>query len=666
MFVRKWAYTTRQAHAAVITKNKYRTRNCEAHSATFASTPQSLPSKKSSTHCRQRWAWIPVSVLLLSSIWLGARGLNIDAFWYDEWLSLYYAGGAHYGPITPGQIWERVGNQSTWPPGFPTLYAGWGMIFGWNQDVGRILPLLIGVMAIAVVYRMGKDIASPLVGLSAAVIVSTSALFIYYLHELRGYTLCVFLAALCAWMYWRIIHRRRSLLSQILFCGSMAGLLYLNYFAALIIAAIGIYHVFFVPKSRKWWRVPALMFAAGLLFLPWLSSLFTTISTVVGQEYRYAIDYDAIDALEALVTTFGNGGFSLLSLLLIYALFSKRSKVKYFLWLWLTVVVAISLGVNEVIQVLFHPRHMLMLWPVLALLGGLGIERLSKYGVSPLILLGIWIIPGIYNTFNPNFILQQPGQEASLPWDSLSPILERLEQESTSDDLAVFHVAQAGREWLTEPIVDYYLYSIPATNTQFEQIPGLLKNDDYFKQVLTAIEDAPRVWTVIMPSVPMSYHVSEFQRALVVDYMDCGTVVNAPEMNMNLYVRRPDDDINATAHFEGGIALKLIQPLPDSNNRTFIDLVLGWKVEEIVPPDIYSIGLYIVNAEGHLIKQIDYPLPGQGWNCQSSNFDISDLATGEYQLLASVYQWEDGTRLPVQSIRRKQQNSIVLGMFQVK
>ncbi len=66
--------------------------------------------------------WL-IALLLLTAA-LGARGLNADALWYDEYWSLYYAGGAlldldkpwkviHRTQdylLAPTEIYERVGD----------------------------------------------------------------------------------------------------------------------------------------------------------------------------------------------------------------------------------------------------------------------------------------------------------------------------------------------------------------------------------------------------------------------------------------------------------------------------------------------------------------------------------------------------------------------------
>ena len=48
--------------------------------------------------------WGYLVPLLLLSFWLGARALNEQAIWYDEYWSLYYAGGAGNDPYSPVEV----------------------------------------------------------------------------------------------------------------------------------------------------------------------------------------------------------------------------------------------------------------------------------------------------------------------------------------------------------------------------------------------------------------------------------------------------------------------------------------------------------------------------------------------------------------------------------
>src|SRR3989304_4703646 len=86
---------------------------------------------------------------------------------------------------------------------FSATAGGWEALVGGTPFGARSFSLMIGALAVAFTYRMGRDLHSPRAGLYAAVAVGGSAFYIDYLHEARAYTLLVLLAAFTVWAYWR-------------------------------------------------------------------------------------------------------------------------------------------------------------------------------------------------------------------------------------------------------------------------------------------------------------------------------------------------------------------------------------------------------------------------------------------------------------------------------
>ena len=165
-----------------------------------------------------------VILLLLGVAWLGIIGLDRDAMWYDEIYSYIYAGGEQYGPIGAGEVLTRVVGQLQHeknPPGYYLLLHYWLEAAGSSAVAGRMLSLLFGMLSVAMTYRLGRDYAAvvgirsaALVGLSAAVAVGASAYYIYYLHELRVYTLIVACAAFEVWAYLKLVERQNAGLNR--------------------------------------------------------------------------------------------------------------------------------------------------------------------------------------------------------------------------------------------------------------------------------------------------------------------------------------------------------------------------------------------------------------------------------------------------------------------
>lgn len=615
--------------------------------------------------------------LLLLSTYLGARGLNADALWLDEYYSMLDTGGSHLGPLSPAEIWTRVAERNPWnAPGYYLTLSAWGSLVGWTAYAGRVLSLLIGLLAVCWTYRLGRDLSrSQLAGPSAAVVLGTSAFFIDYLHELRAYTFHALFASIAVWSYWRLISpphcygegtKGRGWVLQLLFILSLIGLLYTHYFAALTMIAIALYHLLFMPKTREWWRVVILMGIASLIFLPWFGVVINALGVAQGAAGRRDVAMSPALTIQTLLYAFSNASVALLALVSIAGLNLRQYFVRL-LVLWVITVVALAILVNILIPgVLIHIRYLMNLWPALAVIVGLGIARLAKSGISPGIVLAIWIGAGLWNNFNPAFIADLPGAEPKMSSALINRTLETLSRRAHDGDVVMFQVAPPARSWLTAPVLDFYLHDAPYHQIQAEEIPAKQENDEYFNAVRHMVEDAPYVWRLVMPTMPTSWRTDEFMRAVQVGHVSCGTIFTVPDAEMSLYAHIPaydSDDLDA--RFGDGIGMTLLEPLPESVTNS-LNVVLGWSVSNNIPPDTYSVGLHIQDIEGALVAQTDYGLPAGNATCHMDTISLSSLAPGNYRLTTLVYNWQTNQRLPTLNLENDTEaDDISLGTFRV-
>ena len=232
-------------------------------------------------------------VLLLVAV-LGVRSLNADMLWVDEVFSIGNVGGYQGPAYNPLQVWESLSqNSPQHVPGYFFVLGGWAALTGWTAFGLRALSLLFGLLAVAWTYRLGADWMSPRAGLYAALVVGIGAFYLYFTHEVRMYTMIAFLTVFVLWAYSRVIGPgvpRRPAASAstvpaqfstyqpnmgywLAFAVGALALLYTHLFGALVLAAIGLYHLLFVPKNRRWWVVVLILGVVGLSILPWLQVL---------------------------------------------------------------------------------------------------------------------------------------------------------------------------------------------------------------------------------------------------------------------------------------------------------------------------------------------------------------------------------------------------------
>ena len=151
--------------------------------------------------------------------------------------------------------------------GWPLLLFVWVRIAGWSELATRVLPLLRrpagtrrGCTA------RGNDFFSPKAGLIAVLLLAASMFPQTNMLHARAFPMAMLFGALCFWSYWHVALRRRrpGLRAQAGLLLGAAGLLYSHYFGALLLPALGLYHLLFVPKNRRWWRPVTLLGLAGL------------------------------------------------------------------------------------------------------------------------------------------------------------------------------------------------------------------------------------------------------------------------------------------------------------------------------------------------------------------------------------------------------------------
>ena len=390
-----------------------------------------------------------VPAVLLAAM-LAGRQLNSWAFSPDESVTMITAGARDYGPLTPA---EALQTENTWAPdqafGWVLVLNRWGALAGWSPVAMRAGAWLAGLLSLALVYRAGRSLLSHEAGAIAALLLASSTLFVSWMHVGRVYTLVTVFSSLALWGYWRLgVDTRRA--GRRHWAGLLlggVGLLYTHYLAALILAAVGLFHLAFARKDRRWWRVLLLLALMALSALPQLTALLRAadIYAASGEPVVTAASM-AVRILHAL----GNGlvslpqaaGPALLLLMLVALLMLLRRQARgdYHAGRYLGIVILVHIflifAINEVIGVMWYQdrvRYFLVLWPPLALLAGHGIcrlwrskARLAEWLLVAFVAVGVALIlrSGVYfsyATYNQSFIhlADQALQREARPDDLL-------------------------------------------------------------------------------------------------------------------------------------------------------------------------------------------------------------------------------------------------------
>ena len=211
-------------------------------------------------------------LLVVTCLVVGAvlRFVPGSPMWLDEALTTNIAGG----PL--GDITGRLRHDGH-PPLFYWLLHGWMRVFGDSAAAARSLSGVFGLVALVLVWQVGRRHGGPVLGLMAAAVLAVSPYGIRYSSEVRMYELVVVLV-LAGWLLLdrAIAEPRLSRLAPLTLVSG--ALLLTHYWAMFLLAALGIGLVVHAVRAadaetrRALLRIIVAIALGAVFFLPWLSA----------------------------------------------------------------------------------------------------------------------------------------------------------------------------------------------------------------------------------------------------------------------------------------------------------------------------------------------------------------------------------------------------------
>ena len=171
-------------------------------------------------------------------------------------------------------IYSKAPNQG---PLYFLLLNQWGYLVGHDIALARVLTIFFGLMALAMVYRLGRDAVSSATGGFAMIILASNAFYSFFYSHVRYYTFVVLLSTIVIWLYWRIAveerpRKRRDYAALTCAC---AALVSTHAFGFLLYIVCALYHLFFVRKNRHWLAVVVAALLAIIIASPFIYVLLT-------------------------------------------------------------------------------------------------------------------------------------------------------------------------------------------------------------------------------------------------------------------------------------------------------------------------------------------------------------------------------------------------------
>lgn len=525
------------------------------------------------------WAWM-LPILLLSA-YLGIVLINYDAIWFDEWITYFISGTPPYSQAhRDGTICEEflsgdshsygdtlcyAAIDNSWPPLYFSLQMLWAQFSQGHYFMDRSLAWLIGLIAIAATYRLGRSLYNVKTGLTAALLLGTSVFLSHYMHEIRGYTLYVLLSALNGLLYWELLKKPKA--GRALrwgFALSIVASLYTHYISIAVVFGIGLYHVLLerpakaelwkkegerTETAEHWIRVLKLYINGCLVFGLWVAVLI--ISYVNSASLDRSIPL--LDLLQAMMTGFSNNLIPLALILIAFSLAFLKEQQMRFLWVWALCILGVAILGNIYADFLFHPRHIIGMMPAFMCILAVALLRIPRFGtIIGSVLLLIWMGAGIFYSHSSALMNSLPKHIDTVPLAAMNSIVETAELCGSSDVSFILGINTPDEEWVQDHPIRYYLGNYPM---QFISLSRIV-NDDWVKLQESSLlpaeleagtvedrfqyftDDAEAVYFFTLPNQPLEAGIEQLESLLSeAGFSACEDLYNRSDLLGRVFVR---------------------------------------------------------------------------------------------------------------------------------
>jgi len=496
-----------------------------------------------------KWMWM-LPILLLTTL-LASQHLTTDVYWFDELANLRKMGVHPYPPATPIDIIANVG-VTKWPPAYNFILLAWGNIAGWSELATRALSLFMGVLSVAMMYRLGKSLAGFRAGIISASLLGTSVFFLFYAHEIRGYIQYALLSITLLYLYWHHSQKPRLTFTDgLVFVITGAVLIYTHYVALFVAFSIGVYHLFLASRTNQWGKRLRWLIYIGVTYLPWIViAVFNAIGETVKDR-----GLDPITIIETAIYAFSNGLWFILIPLVLYALIAIRDRQIVFLVFTSSLFLTASLITNVFTDYLFHIRHIIGLLPFLIVISALALNRLidqTKGLAWGLILL--WVIAGTWFSRDLSFMDSLPGGLENRPLTMYTEVQRLSETCINEDDFLLTHLATEQNIWNVY-VEQFYWWQPEYTVAMLEPLLNYAETrpDDfviegtYENRLISYTEDATKTWVVIAEDAYASNRLQQVGEYLADTFDHCGIISAQNHVTTIVYQNTADFSCNTNA-----------------------------------------------------------------------------------------------------------------------
>ena len=598
---------------------------------------------------------LAIAVLcLLTFFSIGVGNLKRFPIGNDEFNSWNHLQDEKYG--TPHNIEETIrsviSNSEQHGPVYFVVLNLWQSLVGADLFSLRLLSLFFGLLVIALTYRLAASIRDQELGLIAILIIGFLAYQLYYGQLARMYTLLPLTSGWVLWSYWKVVHSAKtsSRWTRLSLLTSAALILYVHYFGIMILAAIGIYHLVVVEKTRRWLQVSLVMVIAGLLFLPWLP---VAIEGFPGRPHVADTRLPLFGSLLLVLRIYSNGliFIPLAAAALVAVLFRRLNTGEKFIIFVTSCILILTLSANEIAPIFDERqmRYMTVFAVPFSCALAIGLRLMPGWRVLRFPLLILWIASFLAFYSSESLLVYTNRRTQNL--DKV-PLYQDFIYESASlpghnELILSFHPDTQ----ITVPKIFRYYRSMLS---KWSHLVHISYDEEYelviqsglstFASVDAIAANANGIWVIHNPQQTDLQTMVVFTEWFMQHFQPCMRFLDKANSVVEYYLRSdvPCDLVTSESplgiRYDNGTVLgnALVAQSPDE-----LTVYVRWLQ---TLDEKYSFTLQVFDSQAEKVLQIDRVISGEPVDIVS--LDISSLPAGEYSAKLIVYDFETNASQP--------------------
>ncbi|MBS1505294.1 MAG: glycosyltransferase family 39 protein [Bacteroidetes bacterium] len=352
-------------------------------------------------------------VILIIGTLIRINSLEATGLWMDE---IHSTVGTDPDK-TIGEVIEYC--KTDQPPVFFVLLHSWFKIFPYNDFYGRLFALITGVLGIASMFFLGREVKNNATGLLAAFLTMINYFHVDFSRQVRFYPLLFFFSSLSYLFFIRVLKRKR-LVDFIAYTLFSAALLNTHYYGMVVMMSQLILFVFIIfwKKIKDVKFIAACILSgvvAGLSFVHWLPVIFADVKIsqfhIQPVPWYFLAQYYWI-YFRDVVTCIISGLLILMAIRSMTSrLIEKKTEIDDVVLIgWIVLSFLIPLVYSWIKIPMLETRYTFIALPAILLLAALGLEGVKEKLTPAMIILFLSFMANVLFV-KPLYYVQYPPQQ---------------------------------------------------------------------------------------------------------------------------------------------------------------------------------------------------------------------------------------------------------------